>query len=604
MAQITGATSEKIFQLKQFFGLNENPDGDTKLKIGEAAAMRNFRVTRDGNLTKRPGTRTLVDFAPAPVKALWQGSINGHLELLAACGDALYKCYDDETGEFISEDLGFVNCDNTVHIFGFGGKAYVMDGTQYLCYDGTMLDSVDGYRPLVAITVPPDGGGEILEQTNKLNGSRRAWFSPDGSKQLFVLPEENIKRIDYVKSTVTGEYLDPAQYITALNSGTVTFRTTPDRGVNTIEIGWTMAESDRAAVEQMRFSELYNGLQDSRVFIYGDGSNKAFYSGLDYDGNPRADYFPDLNVVSVGDENTPITGMIRHYSKLVAFKSSSTWGIAYGSITLADGSTTPAFYTSPINRAIGNEAPGQCQLVLNSPYSLFGNDVYQWVSNSAYSATLGADERQAKRISDRIYNTLSGFDFAQCICYDDNPAQEYYICYADKALVYNYAVNAWYTYTGLRITSLLSFAGETYIGTADGKLKHLSDHYLGDDGKAIDAYWESGSMSFGSDYMRKYSAMIWIGTKPQDSGEVTVTVQTDRKSTYTEKVISSALSSFRRWNFAALSFRANRKPSMAKLKIKAKKFVFYKLIFESNSNDTTTTILAADIRVRFTGYAK
>ena len=43
---------------------------------------------------------------------------------------------------------------------------------------------------------------------------------------------------------------------------------------------------------------------------------------------------------------------------------------------------------------------------------------------------------------------------------------------------------------------------------------------------------------------------------------------------------------------------------MTKLKIKAKKFVFYKLIFKSNSASSTATVLAADIRVRYTGYAK
>ena len=43
---------------------------------------------------------------------------------------------------------------------------------------------------------------------------------------------------------------------------------------------------------------------------------------------------------------------------------------------------------------------------------------------------------------------------------------------------------------------------------------------------------------------------------------------------------------------------------MSLLKIKAKKFVFYKLVFRTSSADSTVTILAADIRVRFTGYAK
>ena len=56
MATISANSSEKIYKITAFAGLHESPDGDTKLKAGEAAKMRNFMITRDGNLKKRPGT--------------------------------------------------------------------------------------------------------------------------------------------------------------------------------------------------------------------------------------------------------------------------------------------------------------------------------------------------------------------------------------------------------------------------------------------------------------------------------------------------------------------------------------------------------------------
>ena len=111
-------------------------------------------------------------------------------------------------------------------------------------------------------------------------------------------------------------------------------------------------------------------------------------------------------------------------------------------------------------------------------------------------------------------------------------------------------------------------------------------------------------MDFGQSYMRKYAAMLWVGIKPEGNSEVYVTVQTDKNSVLNEKVVESTLISFSKANFARWSFSTNRKPHMRKLKIKAKKFVFYKLIFKSNAADTRATVLAADIRVRFTGYAK
>lgn len=567
--------------------------------------MRNFTVTRDGNLRRRAGTKTIAALAAGqPVTGLWTGYVQGREELIAACGGKLWRLWDAEAEQFIKEEIGSLDTQNQVYMFGFSNILYLLNGTQYKQWDGTALADVEGYRPLVTITVPPEGGGETLEQVNKLTGTRRCWLSPDGEGKSFQLPEKGLASLDWVMDLKTGEKLSADEYSYDLTEGTVTFPEAPAQAVNSYEIAWTMAENFRGQVSAMRYGELYSGTQDTRVFLYGDGTNKAVYSGLDYDGKPRADYFPDLNEVRVGEENTPITAMIRHYSSLICFKTNSAWSIQYGLVTLADESLTPAFYTTPVNRSIGNEALGQVRLVLNAPWTLHGNDLYEWRNNSSYSSNLSVDERQAKRISDRIYSTLGGFDLKRCVCWDDNDHQEYYLCYGERALVCNYAADAWYYYEGLDVSCMANFRGELYFGSREGTLKHFSYDYLSDDGRAVDAYWESGSMSFGQDYMRKYSAQIWVGIKPESNGEVTVTVQTDRKGNYTEKLVASTMSTFRKANFARWSFGTNRKPRMTRLKIKAKKFVFYKLVFKAAEPDTTVTMLAADIRVRFTGYAK
>lgn len=605
MAQITGSTNEKIFQIKQWSGLHQNPDGDTKLKMGEAAAMRNFRITRDGNLQRRPGTMTKITLVEGkPVNGMWVGYVQGKEEMLAACNGKIYRCFDSETGEFIADNIGEMDTENEVHFFGFSENVYMLNGKEYKVWDGTTFSNVTGYVPIVAIAVPPDGGGELLEQVNKLSAKRRMWISPDGEGMKFLLPEANVQSIDYVLDLKTNTEIDSSEYTVDLATASVTFTTAPAKAVNGYEIGWTMSADFTAQVASMRYSELYSGSTDTRIFLYGNGSNEAFYSGLDYNGTPRADYFPDLNEVAVGDANTPITAMIRHYSTLVCFKTDSAWSIQFGLTTTADGSQIPGFYVTPSNKSIGNVALGQVRLVLNGPYTLHGNDLYEWRNTGSYSANLSRDERQAKRQSDRIYATLSDFDLEKCYCWDDNDSQEYYICYDGKALVCNYAADAWYYYDGFDVCCMANLHGELYIGSSDGKIKHLSTSYAFDDGEAIDAYWESGSMSFGMDYMRKYSAQLWVGIKPEENAEVTVTVRTDKKSSYSEKVITSTLATFANANFARWSFKTNRKPFMTRLKIKAKKFVFYKLIFKTDTPATTATILAADIKVRYTGNAK
>lgn len=606
MAKITASTDERIFNISAWLGLHESPDGDTKLKMGEAAAMKNFAITRDGNLRRRPGTKMMIELSEsAPVKYLWSGRVADADMILAACNGHLWKITAGE--EFTKTDCGTINTDGSVFIFPFNKKAYILDGNDYKVWDGTTLSPVVGYRPLVSIAVPPEGGGELLEGINKLNGLRRSWFSPDGTATVFQLPEKGIASVDYVKSAVDGSAI--TGWTANVTDGTVTFTTAPTQGVSTIEIGWSNGTTFRSQVTSMRYAELFDGTQDTRVFLYGNGSNQAFYSELDYNGDPSAEYFPDLNVVGVGAANTPITAMIRHYSTLVCYKSDSTWAISASSLDLADGILTRAYYVTPINRAIGNEAYGQAQLVLNSPRTVFGSDIYEWHNNSSYSSNLSVDERQAKRITDRVFNTIKKFYLPECVCYDDNFNQEYYVCFNDMALVHNYAVDAWYYYEGIDATAMRSIDNELYFGTSDGKLMHMSYQYLSDYSQSgniipIVSYWESGSMSFGRDYMRKYSAQIWIGVKPESGSKISVTVQTDRKSSYIEKDVETDLAGFARVDFGAWSFRINRKPQMKRMKIKAKKFVFYKLIFEGNIAGKTATVLAADIRVRYTGNAK
>ena len=60
MANISGQTNEKVYSVQKWYGLNEHPDGDTRLRLGEASKMVNWKITRDGNLKRRPGMEVLV----------------------------------------------------------------------------------------------------------------------------------------------------------------------------------------------------------------------------------------------------------------------------------------------------------------------------------------------------------------------------------------------------------------------------------------------------------------------------------------------------------------------------------------------------------------
>jgi hypothetical protein len=188
----------------------------------------------------------------------------------------------------------------------------------------------------------------------------------------------------------------------------------------------------------MTGAELFSGVNDSRVFLYGDGSNKALYSGLDYNGSATAEYFPDLNVANIGD-NAPITAMIRHYDRLLAFKKNATHSLTYGSITLANGSVTAGFYVSPVNRSVGSV--GGAVLVNINPRPLDGVSIHEW-----YGAGDNYEQRSERDISQKVKNTLLTLDFSKAYSFFDKVNKEYYVVENGTAVVQNTNNGAWYVY--------------------------------------------------------------------------------------------------------------------------------------------------------------
>lgn len=609
MAKISTQNNDAVFNFDKWLGLNENPDGDTQLKPGEASLMKNFKITRDGNLQKRPGMKTIHTARAwtGPIRGIWHGLVNDtEYTVFAADGDLWTYNFDTNTATSIKNAFtDFTDAPTT--FFGYSGKLYIMNGHEYLEWDGSMppqngVFPVVGYRPLIATQTLPTGGGTELQRVNMLNGLRRVRFSPDGTATTFKLPEKGLTSIDYVITVATGADLPYSS--SDLTNGTVTFASAPATGVDTIEIGYTYPATQRSTIEAMRFSEIYNGSTDNRVFVYGDDSNRAFYSDLDHDGQERADYFPDLNVVHVGSENTPITALIRHYSRLAVFKTDSAYSIDYGTITLASGAVTAAFYIVPTNRTIGNEAYGQTQLVNNSPRTLFGSAIYEWKNNASYSSNLTVDERQAKLVSKRVFNTLSSLELESAYAFDDNERQEYYVIQNGTALVHNYVTDAWYKYTGFDVALMFPIGGELYGCTSTGDIVHISRNYQNDNGAAIDCLWQSGALDFGRAWQRKYAAKIFVTIKPEVKANVQLTVTTNRKDDYAVKTIAAGFATFTDVNFNHFSFGLNQQPQTEKLKIKAKKFAYYHLIFQSNNDWSNATILAAQIKVRFMGDVK
>lgn len=619
MAIIQNTNETTVLRIREFLGLNENPDGDTTLKNGEMSEMRNFCITQDRHLQIREGSKTICDLyeqladvmgedvpprTETRLNGVWKGTINEQEHIIVGYHGYIWDVTINEV-TFSSETRLIGNTINEdCHFFGFDNKVYMLNGTDYLCWNGnseTTFENVIGYIPIVKTACNPAGSGTDLEAVNRLNGKRRVQFSPDGTSKEFVLPETNITSVD--KITVSDVEID--NYTADLENGKVTLAVAPIASTNTMEVTYTKGVGRREEVLTMRFSELYNGSTDTRVFLYGNGTNKTIYSGIPYDtGKPSAEYFPDLYEVNVGESNTPITALVRHFSRLMVYKPNSAWVIQYGTISLEDNSTTAAFYVQPINRQFGNEALGQVKLLENNPITLDAKSVYQWKSNNQYNSTISSNENNAKRLSAKVNETLNRFDFDLIKTFNIKSEHEYWFMQGNNALIFNYGNDTWYYYDNLPYVALVDTEKHKFGFGDDGRIVHISREYRNDDGNAINCYAASGAMDFGKDWMLKYSPMIFVAMQPESNARIEVTIETNRRSDYPTKVVAYNLATAVHVDFNHFSFATNRKPQVKRVKVKVKKATFYRLIFKSNSASATATIIETDINLRFAGNVK
>ncbi len=579
MAVISQGT-ESVFRLNRFSGLNESPSGDAGLSTGEAAEMVNFRVTREGSLQVRPGTRSLWRF-DGPVEGLWQGTVGGRLVKVAAAEGKLWLLEKPGEASMLG-NIGPGRC----RFFSFGKRLYILTPKRYLVWPGYgQAADVVGYRPMVVVSATPQGGGTPLEGVNRLTGARRGLYSPDGASKVFALPEREVTRVDYVIKGATGEHLP---FTADKTAGTVTLERPPEAGTNTLEIGWTKGSGQRGQVTGMACWELYSGETDQRVFLYGNGTNAAYYSGVDYDGQPNAAYFPEGNVIKAGNDNSPITGMIRHFSRMLVFKPEGAYQVESSSATLENGASIFAPYLTPIQREVGNVALGQVSLVDNDPWTLWGGGIYRWRTAGGY---VSRDERSAQRISQRVMESLAQMDLTKAEVFDDQERQEWYISEGGVTLVHNYAVDGWYRYENFPARCFGVLDGDLHFGTEDGRVCRVSREYRNDDALPIRARWRSGSMAFDKPFRRKWGKWLWVAMKPESGSAVTVTTRTDRRGQCPRAVARASLMNYRNANYAHWSYSTNRQPRVQRVRVQFGPAAYEQVILESDSASETATIL-------------
>lgn len=569
--------------INTFLGLNMNETGSTNLKLGESPKMVNFKISRDYKLEKMYGYINKYE-KTSKIRAMWFGLLDTTEVFVFVCGGKVYN-EDTEQGSLT---------DDITRIFEFNKKLYFINGHEYKEWNGTTFKDVDGYIPLVKIATTPNGVGTDYEPINVLTGKKRQTFSPDGTEKTFVLVENNLTSIDSVKvngveTTVTKD----------LTKGTITFSTAPTQGVDTIEVQWTKGTGQRELVYKNHYFQTYGLADDTRVFLYGnaDAKNRIYFSDLG-NGIPDVTYFPGNNFIDIGSSNIAITDIQRQYDRIIINKEDSTYYSTYEQIRDNSGESIVAFPVYPLNKSHGAKPYNQGQ-VLDNYVTTVDTSIVQWTN------TESKDERNAQIISQKVQTWLNEKDLSKVVTLDYQEEKEYWLAIDNEILIYNYE-NSCYSLAQLpvKITTFLSYKGIIYAGTENGKIIEFSKDATTYAGEIIKAEWQSGYYDFGIEEQRKTMRVLWITLKPWFKTSLDINYISDRDSGSEAKTIEKRSISYAHWNYARFTYNTQKSVKPFRVKLKAKKFAFLKLILKNEVSDEKVTVNSIAIKKVYGGEVK
>lgn len=559
---------------------------------------KNYKDTQGSCIESRPGYRKMADF---------EDNINGiyfyNNKALIHSGTNLYLWDNFPSTPTtpltpIKNDMNDAKSSFVI----FNENLYIVDGANYLVYDGTTLKDVsdDAYIPTTTISRSPSGGGEPYQDVNVLQPKRKNTFVADGTATDYYLDTTEIDSITEVKvndAVVTN-------YTVNTIAGKVTFTTAPSSptlsGVDNVVITFSKSVSgyiDRIAkcTKMVVF--------DRRLFYTGnpDYPNAVFHSQLNV-----PNYVSDLAYYQDGTDESDIKAMVVGNNILWVFKEPSQEKdtIFYHTATTDTyGRVYPNFQGNISTGCISDAINYKDDIVFLSQTGLEGissNDIASQQLLSHKSSLI-----DNKMTNENNYNLSMMTEWNGYLLILVNS----HIYLGDIRQIYQ-SVNGyeyeWYYWEleNAQATILKEYKGNLYIGAEDGSIFIVEG--TNDNGEIIESYWTTPMDNFG--YGNKYKTTNKRGgvakIKTIPNGKVKVAERTNKlpKDKYIKEFSSNG---FDYGNIDYSNFSYTATPTLnAVYKIKEKKFVELQLKFYTNELNTPFGLYDAIIEAFEGGYVK
>ena len=416
----------------------------------------NLRILPDGSLEKREGYRLLCS-AEKPIRAFWEGMLRGSRRAFLLCGDAVCAL-DTESGELfriaeVSEDSG------EAEFFFYRGRLYLLGGYQLLEIREDGASYPHGYVPLVGKDWSDGVVGEPYEARNLLTSRARISYLMSELPSSVICTDAPIGSIQAVIRN--GEVLPESGYTVGSTRTTVTVK--DSSAGDRITLYFTYRDSTDGVSDLMSctHAEVFGGAFGSRPFLWGGEDGTVMHcAGFVSEGSlseaqlgfPESDalYFPLGGHFTVGDGQYTVTGVGRHYDRLLIFTEGGAW--------MADSTEggTEEFPILRINSTVETRSHGSTARLYNDPVTVGRDAVYRWSAD-----TDELDECNAHSISSAVSPLIKPMLRRGGLFYDriHNELWLYSPDLPDTVWVYSATAGGWSRFGGFSADGFISFEG-------------------------------------------------------------------------------------------------------------------------------------------------
>lgn len=507
--------------------------------IDKRRSPRGFNfVNTNGTIEKRNGYEILAYLGKkANLNGVWNVDTPSGEYFIVHCGTSLFQMRTDFSS-YTEILTGLADTISEATIIN--SKLLILDGKRAVVYNlltnaVNYLDTI-GYIPTTQIARSPNGlASQSYEKVNLVQNSRINLFTSTETDTIYQLDETNITSVQLVEvMDANGNFVTKrvtTDYTVDLIKGQVIFNQPigkpPVDDKDNVRIKYELvSNSNKSQVNKCNIMHVYGYAgANNRVFMAGnpDYANIVMFSDLE-----DITYMPVENVIKIGLEVVPITGMVlTNGGKLAVLKpvsdtDNTIFYVGYGTFKGKE-----AFPLEGSTKGEGNIGKHAHATLINEPLILTENGVF-----ALNTATL-SDERYVYHRSYYIDSKLKAENNLKDAIGIVNDGK-YYLAINDHVYVadsrfkssnnnarYSNYQYEWYYWTNLPVRVWFVWNNELYFGDKSGNIcrfrRDNDANRFKDNTSVVEAEWNSAILDMNHRAYKKNIKRIAIQSNPTTS---------------------------------------------------------------------------------------